>query len=348
MIPPYTVLESPSPGVDSYNNTNARDPAPLIYPKKSSLDAPYSLTEQELRGAIYIPSGFQYGRGSRVPIICVPGTGVYGSTYYYYTNFAKYLSATGLVDPVWLNIPHHLWGDAQVNSEYVAFAINYISGISSNKNVTVLSWSQGGINTQWSFKYWPSTRDVVNDHIAISPDYHGTVLGTLAGDATIAPPALPQQGYTSEFISTLRSGGGDSAYVPVTTIYSGTDEIVEPQQGAAASAYLLDTRGVGVSNNYLQDMCPLQPAGSFVTHEGVGYNPITFALIQDAVMHNGPGEISRINLPILCEQYAASVFTIQDVLTFEASIPFALATFETYSGQRYALDTEPPIMVDEA
>lgn len=37
-------------------------------------------------------------------------------------------------------------------------------------------WSQGSLDAQWTFKYWPFVRSIVTDHIAISPDYHGTVL----------------------------------------------------------------------------------------------------------------------------------------------------------------------------
>lgn len=342
-FPPATLLDGPSPGVDSYNNTNPRNPAQSIYPKKSPSDAPYSLTEQELRAAIYIPSTFQYGQGPAIPILCVPGSGVYGSTYYYYTNLAKYLAATSLVDPVWLNVPDHFWGDAQVNSEYVAYAINYIAGISKGQTA-ILSWSQGGADAQWSFKYWPSTRSVTTDHIAMSPGYHGTLSASVSGLAVPVPPGLNQQDYTSKFVGALRSDGGDSAYVPTTVVYSGTDQIIEPQQGTGASAYLLDTRNVGVSNNYLQGLCPLQPAGTFVTHEGVGFNPVTFALIQDAVTHSGPGETSRIDLTSLCKQYAASVFTLTDVVNFGANIVFAVTTAGTYEGQRYILDSEPPLM----
>ena len=58
--------------------------------------------------------------------------------------------------------------------------------------------------------------------------------------------------------------------------------------------------------------------------------------------------MSRIDTSALCAQYAASVFSLQDVLTFEANIPFAAATFVSYSGERYLLDAEPPIMADAA
>jgi hypothetical protein len=55
----------------------------------------------------------------------------------------------------------------------------------TNQNVSVISWSQGGLDTQWALKYWPSTRDVTSNFIAQSPDFHGTVL------AYILCPAFP-------------------------------------------------------------------------------------------------------------------------------------------------------------
>ncbi|KAL4794167.1 hypothetical protein BDV19DRAFT_390445 [Aspergillus venezuelensis] len=123
----------------------------------------------------------------------------------------------------------------KLTSEYIAYAINYISAVSES-NVAIIAWSQGNLDTQWSFKYWPSTKDVVDNYIAISPDYHGTR-------------------YETDFIEALRADGGGSAYVPTITIYSTFDEIVQPQSGPDALAILDDDRKVGVSNNHAQTVC---------------------------------------------------------------------------------------------
>jgi hypothetical protein len=58
---------------DMNSETNV-NPAPncTIYPQKSCSDAPYTLTESQLREVIYIPSTFTYGDVPPV-IVSVPG-----------------------------------------------------------------------------------------------------------------------------------------------------------------------------------------------------------------------------------------------------------------------------------
>ncbi|KAL9114867.1 MAG: hypothetical protein Q9227_001110 [Pyrenula ochraceoflavens] len=313
-------------GVNSVNNVNPRNPDTVIYPKKSPSDAPYSLAESALRASIYIPPTFSYGNGSKQPVILVPGTGSYGGDTYT-PNFIKTLTPTTFADPLWLNIPGALLDDAQVNSEYVAYAINYISAISSNKNVSVISWSQGGIDTQWALKYWPSTRNITSDFIAISPDFHGTVNAYfICPDFPRIPcdPSVIQQEYNSTFVATLRSNGGDSAYVPTTTVYtSNFDEIVQPQTGSLASAILGDSRGVGVTNNELQALCTGQVGGSFYDHAAVLQSSLAYALAVDALTHPGPGMANRLDLTSVCGQYAAPGLGLEDTIATYSLIPRA-------------------------
>lgn len=52
------------------------------------------------------------------PVILVPGTGNLGFQTFE-GNFIQLFTGTSYADPVWLNIPGYLLGDAQVNAEYV-------------------------------------------------------------------------------------------------------------------------------------------------------------------------------------------------------------------------------------
>lgn len=130
-----------------------------------------------LRGAIGIPSDFEYGSGTKNPVILVPGTASMGGLVYA-SNYAKLLKNTNYADIVWLNVPNYLLDDCQSNSEFVAYAINYISGI-TNKNVSIISWSQGGAILQWALKYWPSTNSKVDNFIPFAPDFQGTDMAYL-------------------------------------------------------------------------------------------------------------------------------------------------------------------------
>ncbi|KAL0938454.1 lipase b precursor [Colletotrichum truncatum] len=322
-------LLAPINSIDSSNNVNPLNPANPVYPKKNSADAPYTLTEQQLRQAIFIPKTFTYGQ--KPPVIFIPGTGVYaGETFS--ANLLKLLTNVPYADPVLLNIPDALLADAQVNSEFVAYAINYITGI-SNQNASIISWSQGGLDTQWAFTFWPSTRSAVSNFFPVSPDFHGTVLANVLclspGSGALNAPCSPsviQQQYTSLFIQTLRARGGADAYVPTTTFYSALlDEVVQPQAGTTASAYLNDARRVGVNNIEVQSVCAGRPAGSLYGHATVLFNPLTAALIKDALQNKSPAQVSRINLNEVCKDFIAPGLSLEDgVATAGAIVPSAI------------------------
>jgi hypothetical protein len=303
--------------INSIANNNTRDPSPGIHPEKSFYDAHYDTPEATLRSAIHIPSAFSYGKNNKIPILLVPGTAdPAGSTYHF--NYAKIFAAHSQTDPVWVNIPGNSLGDIQSNAEYVAYAINYISGL-SGRSIGVLSWSQGSLDVQWALKYWPSTRAAVSDFMAVSGDFHGTVVETLCMLAEpVCSPAVQQQGYDTKFIRALRSEDGDSAFVPTTSVYSGYDYVVQPQSGEWASAALGDVRGVGVSNVQVQVACAGRAAGGFYSHSAMLINPLAYALFVDALMHDGPGQLERIDLNTVCGELLAPGLDVYDFLGVEA------------------------------
>ncbi|KAJ5229724.1 hypothetical protein N7489_010432 [Penicillium chrysogenum] len=303
--------------INSIANNNTKNPTPRIHPTRSFEDAPYDIPEERLRSAIYIPPAFSYGENNKIPVLLVPGTAdPAGSTYYF--SYAKLFTANPHTDPVWVNIPENSLGDIQSNAEYVAYAINYISAL-SQRPIGVLTWSQGSIDVQWALKYWPSTRAAVSDFMAVSGDFHGTLLATLCVFAKpFCSPAVQQQAYDTRFIRALRGGGGDSAFVPTTSVYSGDDFIVQPQSGDWASAALGDVHGVGVSNVQVQVACAGGAAGGSYSHSAMLVNPLAYALFVDALVHDGPGKLERIDLDAICGESLAPGLDVDDFLGIEA------------------------------
>lgn len=107
--------------------------------------------------------------------------------------------------------------------------------------------------------------------------------------------------------------------MPTTTVYSLFDEIVQPQEGTAASGYIRDARNVGVSNNFLQERCAFEPAAGIYTHEGVLYNPLTWALVVDALTHDGPGSFERVGKGP-CQDIATPGLSLEDILATEVCV----------------------------
>lgn len=320
-------INSPAPpdNINSFKNSNPEPPTP-VFPAANG-DAPFSLNEQQLRSAIFIPAAFQGMGMAPNPVILVPGTGALGGVNFV-GNFAKVMALNqSIAQPVWLNIPGAMLDDVQTNAEYIAYAIKYMSSLTGAK-VCVLGWSQGNLATQWVMKYWPTARNATKQLISISPDFHGTLIANIADlpiiDKIPLPPSILQQQSNSRFVRTLRAGGGDSAYVPTTTLYSSVfDEIVQPQAGTGASAFIKDARNVGVSNNEIQRVCPGTPAGEFGTHESLLFNGLSMAIAIDALSNGGPADLTRIDLSTVCQQLAHPALNVTDVNLTEGLIPLA-------------------------
>lgn len=101
-----------------------------------------------------------------------------------------------------------------------------------------------------------------------------------------------------------------------------------------------DVRNVGVTNNQVQAICPGLPAGGPVTHEGLLYNALAFALAQDALINGGPGQVSRIDLDDVCSSIATPGLTLPDVQLTEFAIPLAIYEFVVHQPRSFI---EPPL-----
>ena len=302
-------------------------------------DPTFSVAESILRAAMYFPEGFNTLNASGIPaIVMIPPTAIPGGQTWA-VSYAKLLARDRIANPMWLNIPSNSLQDAQVTAEYVAYVINYVSQYTGGRNLSVIAWSQGNVNTQWALKYFSSTQQVVTDYIGISPDYRGTVLAQMMcpGFPRLpCPPSVLQQIDNSTFINVLRRNGGDSEFVPTTTVYSVTDEVVQPQSGPDASGFLFNA-----NNNLVQELCPMLPAGSIYTHEGVLYNPLGYALTVDALTHAGHANTSRMlaNNPDICLLLTTPGLTVNDVLSIEATVVTSILNMATYSPRQFE---EPP------
>ena len=308
-------------GIDSTKNSNPLPTAGLYPAVANSGDPNYTVDQESLLGAMHFPKTWN-ARIKKQPVILVPPTGLYGGTAYRY-NFAKLLNDWEFVNYMWLNIPGAMADYSAKNAEYVAYAIHYVAGITDQK-VALIAWSQGNLACQWTLKYWPLARTLTNNFISVSADFHGT----LTAYAALLPttPSILNQRYNSDFIRTLRANGGDSAYVPHTSIFSSLfDEIVQPQAGDGASAWMKDEREVGVLNVDVQQTCPGTPAGFLYGHGTLIHNSLTWALAKDAIMHGGPARLDRIDLRSVSMALWAPGLTLDDCIMGVA----AMSTFIT-------------------
>jgi hypothetical protein len=53
------------------------------------------------------------------------------------------------------------------------------------------------------------------------------------------------------------------------------------------------------------------------------FNPLTYALIVDALQNDGPGNLGRIDVKSVCSSYAAPGLDLDDVLATSGLIPVA-------------------------
>lgn len=197
----------------------------------------------------------------------------------------------------------------------------------------------GALVGAWALQYWPSTRDLTADVVNLGGDYKGSAVLNFLCSAPICEDSLWQQKDDAEFVATLRAGGGSSAYVPTTSIMSLSDNFVPQLGGEEASGYIEDERNVGASNVFIQEACAGKPGGGVYTHESMLLSNLAYDLAVDALTHDGPGDVSRLNLGETCSYVVTQGLSDLDVFHTELTIPISLYNVFTH----VPVPDEPPI-----
>jgi hypothetical protein len=240
---------------------------------------------------------------TRDPILLVPGTTMEPGV-----NFSwNYQRAFNRLGWRWcaVTLPADATGDIQIAGEYVVHALRSMSQ-RSGRDVDVVGWSQGGMVPRWALRFWPDTRELVDDVVGLSPSNHGTLDSAVTcGDCN---PSFHQQATGSHFLEALNSGAETFAGIDYTVAYTALDEVVVPNTPGVASSALRTGDGA-IANIATQEVCPANAADHFAIGS---YDPVGYAIVADALTHDGPAVRSRIPLSTCLQAFQPGV----DALTF--------------------------------
>ncbi|MBQ0924927.1 esterase/lipase family protein [Saccharopolyspora endophytica] len=222
------------------------------------------------------------------PVLLSPATSVTPEENYSWT----YAKAFTEQDRFWcaVTMPDHTMGDIQVAGEHLVHSIREMHRL-TGKRIAVLGHSQGGMSMRWALRFWPDVRPVVDDIIGMAPSNHGTeALKGCGPGATSCEPAVWQQLAGSEFMRALNSRAETFEGISYTVVYTRHDEVVTPPE----SSELNTGEGV-ITNVTTQDLC----AANTSTHLLVGtIDPVTYALVVDALDHPGPADPARVDASV--------------------------------------------------
>ena len=227
------------------------------------------------------------------PVLLSPGTSVTPEENFSW-NYMKAFTAQGRY---WcaVTMPHHTFGDIQTAGEYLVHGVRRMHH-RTGKRIAILGHSQGGMNPRWALRFWPDTRKMVDDLIGMAPSNHGTtaIKGCIP-EATTCAPAIWQQLSGSHFMDALNSRAETFRGISYTVITSRRDEVVTPM-----SSSFLRTGAGRIANIPVQDICPTD----VYEHNLLGtVDPVAYALVMDALTHNGPAAPARISRAICGRQY---------------------------------------------
>jgi triacylglycerol lipase len=259
--------------------------------------------------------------GKHQPVLLVHATTETGQRNWS-SNFGRVLPKLGY-DVCTVELVDEATGDIQASAERTVYAIRTIAA-RANQKVQVVGHSQGPLEVRWAIKYWPDIKNLVDDLVGIAAPYHGwRQTDVYCGQACVA--ALWQMRMESKFMGALNAGDETPGDVSYTSVYTLTDELVQPYSTADLE---------GGTNITVQDVCP----GRVVEHIEMVFDAATYGLVVDALSHPGPADKSRFD-SALCLQRTMPGVSPADLVAGEAD-------FWTHAPPKLGenqLQSEPPL-----
>jgi hypothetical protein len=229
--------------------------------------------------------------------------------------------------------------DIQVAGEYVVYALRTMSRPNSHhpaRKVQIIGYSQGGMVPRWALRFWPDTRELVDDDIGLDASNHGTITAESSCQHEGCAPAVWQQRNNSAFTAALNSYAETFPGISYTEIYTQEDEVVVPNANEEGSSSV-HTGGGQIANIAVQEVCP----GHKADHLSMGsFDPVGYALALDAVTHGGPAEKARIAVTVCAEAFQPGV-NPETFATDDAKYNQEIA--ETFGDPSYHVASEPPL-----
>ncbi len=204
-----------------------------------------------------------------------------------------------------MDLPERALGDIQISSEYVVYAVKRLAAETGLK-VSVVGHSEGGLEPRWAIKWWPEVRAAVEDLVTLATPHHGTAVTSAYCASGACTPAAWQMRPGSRFLEALNGGDETPGEISYTSVYTLTDELVQPQVPESTS------RLEGAANLAVQDLCPGRP----VDHIGMVWDGVVFEAVKDALTHPGPANPGRLPPDLCTRTLMPGVEPTEDAATY--------------------------------
>jgi len=254
-----------------------------VTPARADPGPPLTVPETELAAAAQC--NLSTMSGGRPAVLLIHGTGATPQEAWSW-NYQIALANAGY-GVCTVTLPNRALRDFTISAQFAVYAARYAYR-SSGRDIAIVGHSQGGLMAAWIAKFWPDVAKHATDIISLAGPMHGTALAnTLCAAGSCS--AIAWQLAIGSHLTNAATNAPLPTTTSFTSIGSRGDEVVFPQPYASTLE--------GATTIMVQDVCP----GRVVDHGLLLSDAVAYALVLDALTHDGPASTSRIS-PLICTQ----------------------------------------------